>query len=223
MVAFLQKLPQLDAAGYRQLALGRDDAAAESEPMRTMGGSQTFRATLRESCVRCHGLDGLGRGSPAFPRLAGQRPVYLRNALTAYASGTRHSGIMEPIAAGLDAEVMRELAEYFSAQRLAPNPSRSVDSAAIARGEAIAQHGIPGQRVPSCVDCHGPKPTRTNAAYPLHAGQHADYLVLQLELFKNGHRGGSAYARLMRPIATRLTAGQMRDVALYYQSLAAAQ
>jgi cytochrome c553 len=53
------------------------------------------------------------------------------------------------------------------------------------------------------------------------AGQHADYLVLQLELFKKEHRGGSAYAHLMRPVATRLTPQQMRDVALYYESLPA--
>jgi cytochrome c553 len=53
------------------------------------------------------------------------------------------------------------------------------------------------------------------------AGQYADYLILQLEVFKKGHRGGSAYAHLMRPVATRLTTEQMRDVALYYASLPA--
>ena len=51
------------------------------------------------------------------------------------------------------------------------------------------------------------------------AGQYPDYLVLQLELFKGGQRGGSAYAHLMKPVATRLTPEQMRDVALYYASL----
>lgn len=30
------------------------------------------------------------------------------------------------------------------------------------------------------------------------------------------HRGGSAYAHLMRPAASRLTPEQMRDVAVYY-------
>jgi cytochrome c553 len=58
--------------------------------------------------------------------------------------------------------------------------------------------------------------------YPVLAGQYANYLVLQLDLFKQGHRGGSAYARLMRPIAGRLTREQMRDVALYYATLPAA-
>jgi cytochrome c553 len=63
-----------------------------------------------------------------------------------------------------------------------------------------------------------PLPPR-NPAYPLVAGQYADYLVLQLELFKKQHRGGTAYAHLMHTVAVRLTPEQMRDVALYYASL----
>jgi cytochrome c553 len=59
-----------------------------------------------------------------------------------------------------------------------------------------------------------------NAIYPDLAGQHADYLVLQLRLFRRQHRGGTDHAHLMRPVAQRLTPEQMRDVALYYASLA---
>jgi len=44
------------------------------------------------------------------------------------------------------------------------------------------------------------------------AGQYADYLSLQLELFKNETRGVTAYARLMRTVAARLTPEHMRDV-----------
>ena len=94
---------------------------------------------------------------------------------------------------------------------------------AIESGKAIASRGIPRQRVPACVACHGPGATRRNPIYPILAGQYADYLVLQLELFNKGYRGGSAYAHLMRPVATRLTHEQMRDVALYYASLPAAR
>ncbi len=218
VVAFLQKFGALDAAEYRRLALGEDHSPAETAPTDALDGSETSRATLREGCARCHGTDGLGE-SGAFPGLAGQSATYLRNALEAYARGERHSGIMQPIAASLGIEALDELAGYFAS--LPPAPATHRDPAAIERGEAIAQHGIPSQRVPSCVDCHGPDPAPRNAAYPLHAGQHADYLVLQLELFKGGRRGGSPYARLMDPIASALTAEQMRDVAAYYASLPA--
>lgn len=63
-----------------------------------------------------------------------------------------------------------------------------------------------------------PAPPAGTPVYPVLAGQYADYLILQLELFKKEHRGASAYVHLMRPVATRLTPEQMRDVALYYES-----
>jgi cytochrome c553 len=184
MVAFLLEFPKLDAAGYRRLAFA---AASEDQP--PTGAKNSSEAFRRKNCESCHGIDGLGRGE-AFPILTGQRAGYLRNALEAYADNTRHSGIMEPIAAALDAKQVSELAQYYSEARAERAAPQATDADAIARGEEIAHRGIPAQRVPSCADCHGPNPTRLNDAYPLHAGQHASYLVLQLELFRSGHRGG---------------------------------
>jgi cytochrome c553 len=92
-------------------------------------------------------------------------------------------------------------------------------ASAVERGREIAMSGIPSQRVPACVECHGPSEFPRNPNYPVLAGQYADYLVLQLTLFKNQARGGTAYAHLMRPVAAGLTAEQMRDVAQFYESL----
>ncbi|MBA3248234.1 MAG: c-type cytochrome, partial [Pyrinomonadaceae bacterium] len=97
-----------------------------------------------------------------------------------------------------------------------PSPETSL---AIERGAAIAQRGIPTQRVPSCVACHGPGDIPRNPVYPELAGQYSDYLALQLELFKQLQRGGTAYTHLMHSVAAHLTPEQMRDVALYYESL----
>lgn len=215
VVAFLEKLPGLSADQYRDLAQG---GTRTTPPMGAMEGTDEATVLALQSCVRCHGYDGVGRGSGAFPILAGQQAEYMQNALESYAHGERHSGIMQPIAFALDAPSRRELARYYSAlpneARQAPTP----DPAAIERGREIAQHGIPAQRVPSCVDCHAPEGGRHKPEYPLLNGQHADYLVLQLELFKKGQRGGSAYSHLMQAVAPRLKPGQMRDVALYFQS-----
>jgi cytochrome c553 len=216
VVAFLLQLPKLDEAGYRQLVNG---APPPTAAMETLGGGQVPQA-LMLNCLRCHGHDGLGRGSPAFPKLAGQSMDYLENALTAYARSERHSGIMQPIAAGLDAQTIRELAAYYHRLPAAkPGPPKADHAAAIAEGESIARHGIFAQRVPSCIDCHAPGGRRHKPAYPVLAGQPADYLVLQLELFKEQKRGGSAYAHLMHPVASRLQPAQMRAVALYFESL----
>lgn len=220
MVAFLRQLPNLNAETYRRLVHGEAPPDGAVAPISELTGPANMPLAVNASCGRCHGVDGRGRGVGAFPKLVGQRPAYLFAALQAYAHGTRHSGIMEPVAAALDLEEMWELARYYgSLPESLPSPPPQDILPAIERGRAIAHDGIPSQRVPACVDCHGPGAPRRNPVYPDLAGQHADYLVLQLTLFQKELRGGTAYAHLMRPVATRLTPEQMRDVALYYASL----
>jgi cytochrome c553 len=223
MVAFLRRLPNLDAESYRRLIQGEAPPDGSVTPMGALTGQPERPRAVTASCGRCHGVDGRGRGVGAFPKLAGQRPAYLLASLQAFARGERHSGIMQPIAAGLSQEEMRELAGYYgSLQELSPSRLPQDTAPAIERGKAIADRGIPSQRVPSCADCHGPGATRRNPVYPELAGQYADYLVLQLEIFKKNVRGGTDYAHLMRRLAAGLTPEQMRDVALYYASLPAA-
>src|SRR5690606_24987171 len=90
---------------------------------------------------------------------------------------------------------------------------------AIARGRELALRGAPKRRIPSCVECHGPGEGERNPMYPELAGQHADYLALQLRLFKAGKRGGTGYAPVMAEIAGRLEEGDIRDLSAYYGSL----
>jgi cytochrome c553 len=203
MVAFLRALPALDGEGYRRLVWG---------PPGRPGGD-----ALIARCAGCHGADGLGREEAAFPRLAGQSANYLVLALQAYARQSRHSGVMGPIAAGLGEGEVRAAASHFAGLPVSP-PQAVVDQAALARGAEIATRGIPQQDVPACVKCHAPASGLRNPNYPVLAGQFGEYIELQLELFAAGRRGGSAYAEIMRPIASRLNAEQMREVALYFAS-----
>jgi cytochrome c553 len=216
MVAFLLTMPKLDVDEYRRV-VGIDRAvSAVAAPIQQMAAAESVPRSVVQRCARCHGIDGGGGGLGAFPRLAGQRPVYLENALRAFAAGRRHSGIMEPIAAALTAAEMREAALYFSRQS---PPRVSIAVVEAEKGAAIAAHGIPSRKVPACRECHGPSPIRKNPAYPLLAAQHRAYLEQQFELFKTQRRGGSPYAHLMRPVAAALTSDQMREVAHYYASL----
>ena len=220
MVAFLTRLPKMSAGEYKQLARGGIPDRAETAPIEDLQRPRGSPRTVFENCGRCHGVDGLGRGPGSIPVIAGQASAYLHNALQAYARGERRSGIMGPIAAGLSSNSTRELVSYYTAlARLRSVPSEQPIDAAIRRGESIAQRGIPSQRVPACIDCHGPASIPRNEAYPVLNGQYAEYLVLQLTLFKEERRGGSAYAHLMREVAPRLTVEQMRDVASYYEWL----
>ena len=117
---------------------------------------------------------------------------------------------------------MREVARYY-ASLPEPLPSSLPQDAplAIERGQAIASLGVPPQRAPAGVARHGPGATTAIRSIPRLAGQFADYLVLQLELFKKAHRGGLAgptptSCAWWPPGSTSETCGY---VALYYASL----
>jgi cytochrome c553 len=229
MVAFLQRLPGMDAAQYRSLAFGPLAAApAGTEGARLSTMELPPLATV-DNCARCHGVDGQGRGNVAIPRLAGQREAYLLASLQAFARGQRHSGIMQPVAAGLDAAQMRALARHYASQPLsaggpakAPRPLPAAASAgddARARGARLVAQGSGTQRIPACRHCHGPGPVQTNPVYPRLAGLSPRYLALQLRLFQQGRRGGTPYRHLMARAASTLSERQIQDLAVYYGSL----
>src|SRR5215213_8124514 len=67
-------------------------------------------------CIGCHGIPGYKTAFPAVyhvPKIAGQQPGYLLNALKAYKSGERSHPSMRGIAASLTEETMKELADYY--------------------------------------------------------------------------------------------------------------
>src|SRR5690606_11710475 len=165
-------------------------------------------------CARCHGADGMGRGDGAYPRLAGLDAAYLAASLRAFASGDRHSGFMEPVAAGLAPAQVDALARHFAGLPSGADGSRCDDPAAYARGAALAEAGNPARKVPACAGCH--EDADRNPLYPALAGQHPDYLALQLRLFRDAPRGGSAYAGLMEAAAAFLDDRDIHDLATYY-------
>ena len=67
-------------------------------------------------CAGCHGIPGYKTAYPDVyhvPKLGGQSPVYLVNALKAYRAGERSHPSMRGIAAGLSDKDMEELAAYY--------------------------------------------------------------------------------------------------------------
>jgi cytochrome c553 len=213
MVAFLRRMPRLDAAAYRALV---GDNARRTSPDAPVTGSSPS-PTAVSLCGNCHGLDGTGRGSGAFPSLAGQRAEYLYASLRAFAERQRFSAVMSGIAANLDDDGMRGVAEYYAS--LSPREGEpSDDASARARGAAIASRGVSERDVPACVECHGPTAQPKNPAYPRLSGQHAMYLVQQLQLLQERRRGGSVNVALMHVFVDRLRHDEIRDVARFYSS-----
>jgi len=67
-------------------------------------------------CAGCHGIPGYKTAYPEVyhvPKLGGQSPAYLVNALKAYRSGERQHPSMRGIAASLSDKDMEELAAYY--------------------------------------------------------------------------------------------------------------
>ncbi len=63
-----------------------------------------------------------------------------------------------------------------------------------------------------CAACHGPDGNSVNPEWPSLAGQHADYLISQLQQYQSGNRQNA----LMSPQASALGEQDMADLAAYF-------
>ena len=194
-------------------------ACATPERSRNLNDARVSAPVIAQQvCSNCHGADG-NSVSPNFPRLAGQTVPYVVEQLKAF----RAHGRLDPAGFeymwGLsrhltDAQV-EGLAAYFSAQPPAPNPGRS-DPALVAKGKAIFEGGNPDKNLPACKVCHGDR-AQGNANFPRLAGQHADYLEKQLDVFQRTDQRPEG--AVMKTIAHLLDAGDIRAVAAYLQGM----
>jgi cytochrome c553 len=221
VVAFLAQLPGLDASAYRRLAWGPEADRPPVAGTTRLGelGAGPLGQTLA-GCARCHRRDGAGREEGGVPIVGGQSEAYLEASLRAYAERHRASGIMQPLAAALGSDQLAALARHYAAEPWRGSPATApADPDLLARGREIATAGLPTAGVPPCASCHGP-PARY-PRYPRIAGQDAGYLARQVELFRDGVRGGTAFAHLMHAVARGLTDEDIAAVALFYGRQAA--
>lgn len=68
-------------------------------------------------CMTCHGVEGR-TNDPRYPRLAGQKPAYIIDRLGYFQAEIEPFNEMNGHARPLTAEMKRDLAAYFSEQRL---------------------------------------------------------------------------------------------------------
>jgi cytochrome c553 len=199
VVAFLQTMPALDITAYRRLAYSQP--AVETPPDLPGGIDGPPPRAVAAICWRCHGVDGTGHSTGAFPSLAGQRAEYLYASLRAYADRQRYSGIMTSVAASLADDAMREVSRYYQGLP-ARAATMSGDASAAARGAALAAGGAPARDIPACRECHGPSEIPKNPAFPRLAGQLTRYLTTHVDL--------------MHVFVDRLQPEDVRDVTAYF-------
>lgn len=88
--------------------------------------AQAGLASLESKIAQCQGCHGIPDWKTAFPevyrvpKLGGQKPGYIVNALKAYKAGERDFPTMRAIAADLTDKDMEDLAKYYSGAPAAP-------------------------------------------------------------------------------------------------------
>jgi cytochrome c553 len=145
-------------------------------------------AAKAQTCVPCHGPAGISQMAET-PSLAGQPDGFLQWQLVFFRTGTRKSPVMQPMAATLKDDDIRNLAAFFAAQK-PPRASSTgnADDPLVAAGRKVAQ----GNR---CTSCHKDDFSGTQAT-PRLAAQREDYLLKALREFKSGKRVGGGVAAM---------------------------
>ncbi|WP_121629225.1 c-type cytochrome [Tropicibacter alexandrii] len=169
------------------------------------------------ACITCHGVDGQGDGSAAFPRLDGQAGWYLFKQLQDYASGDRPNRVMTGIAQRLTEREREAVAAYYATMPAGDLKTAhgDIDGRVLQWGGQLAAVGSAEKGIPACVNCHGAQGTGLPPSVPYLAGQYAGYMQLQLELWKEGTRDNDAMD-VMSTIADKMSKEDMRAVAEYY-------
>lgn len=214
----------LTASAVVIIALGASSTAVLSEAPAAPATTTTGIATLAATCAACHGPTG-NSADPQVPKLAGQDPRYLSAQLWAFKTKARRPDAMAGFAAKLSAGDIATLAQFYANQPIRPDAVK--DSRLAARGRRIFFDGTRWPAAtPPCVQCHGRgEPFRPPmmggmrgrgmmggfTAGPNLYGQHARYIVDQLQRFARGQRPSWVMGR----IAAGLTAQDRSAVAEY--------
>ena len=169
------------------------------------------------ACAQCHAFSGASDGSGAFPRIAGQSAYYLAKQMRDYTSSARANPIMSPISKALSADEIADVSTYYASVDSQFPPLVTADAAMVEKGKQLARLGDAAKAVQGCNNCHGPDGAGATPAIPYLAGQYAQYISSQLQMWKRGFRDNSPES--MAPIAKQLDDQQIAAIAAYYQQV----
>ena len=170
-------------------------------------------ASYTAVCAACHGADG-NSAIAANPKLSQQHPEYLVKQLQEYKSGKRDNAIMKGFASALSDDDMKNIAYWVASK--AAKPGFAKEKELVSLGERIYRGGIADRQIAACAGCHSPNGAGIPAQYPRLSGQHADYTVAQLNMFRDGSRANSTQ---MTQVAAKLNDKEIKAVADYIAGL----
>jgi cytochrome c553 len=169
-----------------------------------LSGDPARGKAISYTCLGCHGIDGYRNAYPDYrvPKLEGQHPDYLMDALHGYRSGDRAHLTMHDQASTLSDQDIADIAVYFAGKPLTPTGKKGGG-------------GAP-QAVTVCLSCHGADGVGVAPNYPTLAGQHEDYLERALEEYRKGGRKNP----VMKGFAATLKDEDIPVIARYFASQA---
>lgn len=178
------------------------------------GDATKGQAEMKAKCASCHAEDG-NSTNPLWPKLAGQHAQYIEKQLYDFKNKERNDPMMSPMAALLDDQGIKDVSAYLATQKTSPGAAAKEK---IEAGKLIYKGGKLSSGVTACASCHSPTGMGNPASnYPKVSGQHAQYIVKQLQDFKAGTRNNGA--GVMTSIAKRMTTADMEAVAEYMSGL----
>jgi cytochrome c553 len=197
---------------YFLLLIGVAIACFPASSAMAQNSSETESATqldVLKSCQGCHGAGGDSEVT-STPRLNGQQAGYIAARLKALSDVTRanpHSkiGMFKELSSESDA-MRTSVANYFAGQP--PTSPKPADRAA--EGRLVYENGSTADNVVACKLCHGAQGEGHDTT-PRIAGQHADYLKAQLQLFNIKFRKHV----LMNPNTKTMTRDTMEALTSY--------
>jgi cytochrome c553/nitrate/TMAO reductase-like tetraheme cytochrome c subunit len=166
---------------------------------------------LSQACSGCHGVDGHS-DMAEIPSIGGQNPNYIFLQLQAFKDGVRKNETMQAMVAGLSAEDMANLSVYFSQQQV--KPALVQPKVLTLRQRADLEIGQ-SLYLGKCSRCHG-LTGRGQGIFPPLAGQHPEYLVVQMKNFRSGARSQHS---VMRDVSSGIDDSEMVLAARYLGAL----
>jgi len=177
-----------------------------------MPGSVLASQPTLDTCIECHGSDGMGDGLAMVPVIAGMPVGHIQEAIFAYVDGARNC-VREPrmceTVAALSESQVTEFAEYYAGKER--GSSREEFNKELAEEGAVLH-----QR--HCSTCHFP-PDHEGVAdavgIPLH-GQRSEYLRYAIEAYLAGDR--ESLLEAMSDEIGKLVPGDLGVLVNYYSS-----
>lgn len=221
----MQHYSKIATACVAAMAMFGAASALAAEKVNIKNGEAIFNQGKGDvpACNSCHGPKGEGNEAMGTPRLAGQIPQFLLKQLEDFATDKRQDTtmfVMNANAKGLSPQDRRDVAVYMAKLEV-PKMAKVNELAASGvtigvshLGKAIALYGIPEKGVPACQSCHGYNGRGADPIYPQINYQTFNYLVNQLNKWRDGSRANDPLAQ-MRKVAQKLSDDDIRNVATY--------